>query len=84
MGQYLLQQEVLLEEECRKILDLQNEDIPKEVHIFKGPPYHKEGNIPMRVVRIIIPIGDHIEIGDPLKEEDIQVRVGGHPNEEDI
>ena len=35
-------------------------------------------------MRIILPIGDHIGIGDPLKEEDIQVRVEGHPNEEDI
>ena len=35
-------------------------------------------------MRIIILIGDHIGIGDPLKEEDIQVRVEGHPNDEDI
>ena len=61
-----------------------NENIPKEAHIFKGHPYHKEGNIPKRVVRIIIQIGDHIGIGDPLKEEDIQVRMEDHPVKEDI
>ena len=33
---------------------------------------------------IIIPIEDHIGIGDPLKEEGTQVKVEGHPNEEDI
>ena len=33
---------------------------------------------------IIIPIGDHLGIGNPLKEEDIQVRVEGYPNEKDI
>ena len=38
----------------------------------------------MRVVMIIIPIGDHIGIRDPLKEEGIQGRMEGHPNEEDI
>ena len=35
-------------------------------------------------MRIIIPIGDHIGIRDPLKEEDIQVRVEGHLIKEDI
>ena len=35
-------------------------------------------------MRIIILIGDHIGIGDPLKEEDIQVRMESHPIEEDI
>ena len=33
---------------------------------------------------IIIPKVGHIGIRDPLKEEGIQVRAEGHPNEEDI
>ena len=73
-----------MEEECQKVLDSWNEDISKEAHISKGPPYCKEGNIPTRVVMIITPIGDHIGIKDPLKEEGIQVRAEGHLNEEDI
>ena len=52
--------------------------------IFKGPPHHEEGNTPERVVMMIIPIGDHIGIRDPLREEDIQVRVEGHLIKEDI
>ena len=63
---------------------LVNENIPKEVHTFKGPPYSKEGNTPERVVLMIIPTGDHIGIGDPLKGEDIQVRVEDHLIKEDI
>ena len=61
-----------------------DENIPKEAPIFKGPPYCEEGNTPERVVMMIIPTGDHIEIGDPLKEEGIQVRVEGHLIKEDI
>ena len=33
---------------------------------------------------MIISTGDHIEIRDPLKEGDIQVKVEGHLIEEDI
>ena len=33
---------------------------------------------------ILIVIEDHIEIEDPLKGEDIKVRMGGHQIEEDI
>ena len=64
------------------MLGLQNENIPKEAHIFKGPPHHKEGNIPERVVMLLIMIGDHIGIKDPLKEGDIKVRMEGHQIEE--
>ena len=63
---------------------MQDENIPKEAHISKGPPYHEEGNIPERVVMMIIPTGDHIEIRDPLKERDIQVKVEDPQIEEDI
>ena len=64
------------------MLDLWDENIPKEAHIFKGPPYCKEGNILERAVMMITE--DHIEIGDPLKEGDIQVKVEGHQIKEDI
>ena len=84
MGPYLFQQEILLEEECQKLLDLQDKNIPKETHIFKGPPYQKEVNIQERAVMMIISTGDHIGIGDSLKEGGIQVKVEGHQIEEDI
>ena len=73
-----------MEEESQKIPDLQDENIPKEAHISKRPPYHEEGNIPERTVMMIISTGDHIEIGDLLKEGDIQIKVEGHWIEENI
>ena len=84
MGPYLFQQEILSGEECRKTLGLWDENIPKEAHIFKGPLHHKEGNILERVVMVIILIGDHIEIEDPLKERDIQAKVEGCQIKENI
>ena len=62
---------------------MEGEYSKKKAHIFKGPLCHKEGNIWERVVMILIMIGDHIEIKDPLKEEDIKVRMEGHQVEED-
>ena len=62
---------------------MQDKNIPKEAHIFKGLPYHEEGNTPERVVTMIISTGDHIGIEDPLKGEGIQVRVEGHLIKED-
>ena len=41
------------------------------VRIFQELLYHTEGNI-QEIVAMII---DHTEVGDPLKEEDIQVRM---------
>ena len=55
-----------------------------KVHIFEELLHHTEGNILVGVVMILIVIEDHIEIKDPLKEEDIKVRMGGHQMEEDI
>ena len=81
MDLHLSQQET--KEGCQKTLGLWNEDIPNEAHIFKGPPHCKEGNILERVVMILIMIGDHIEIEDPLKEGDIEVKMEGHQIEED-
>ena len=80
MDLYLSQQET--EDDCQKILGLWNENVPKEEHIFKGPPRHEEGNMPERVVMILIMIGDHMGIEDPLKEGDIKVRMEGHQIEE--
>ena len=68
MDLYLSQLET--EEGYQRILGL-NKNIPKMVHIFKGLLCHAEGNIWEIVVMII----DHIEIGDPLKEEGIQIRM---------
>ena len=36
----------------------------------------------MRVVMILIVIGEHMMIEGPLKEEDTKVRMGGHQIEE--
>ena len=72
-----------MEEECQKILDLSDKNIPKEAHTYKEPPYHEEGNIQEKAVMMIMSIGDHIGIGDPLKEGDIQVKVEGHLIKED-
>ena len=44
----------------------------------------KKGNIQESVVMMIIPTGDHIEIRDPLKEGDIQIKVEGHWIKQDI
>ena len=52
--------------------------------MYKEPLHCKEGNIQKRVVMMVIPTGDHIEIGDPLKEGDIKVIVEGHQIKEDI
>ena len=68
MHLYLSQLET--EEGYWRILGL-NKNIPKMVHIFKGPLCHAEGNIWEIVVMII----DHIEIRYPLKEEGIQIRM---------
>ena len=73
-----------LEESCQRIQDL-NKDISKRVHIFKGLLHHHAGgNILVRVVMILIVMEEHMEIKDPLKEEDIKVRMGDHQIEEAI
>ena len=59
-------------------------NIPNEAHMFKRPLYHEEGNIQERAVMMITSTEDHIEIGDPLEEGDIQVKVEGHWIKEDI
>ena len=59
-----------------------NEDISKRVHIIKGIPHHAEGNILVRVVMTVMMIEDLMEMEDPLKEEDIKVRMGDHQIED--
>ena len=52
--------------------------------MYEEPPYQEEGNIQEKVVMMIMLIEGHIEIGDPLKEGDIQIKVEGHLIKEDI
>ena len=63
------------EEDCQRIQDL-NKDISKRVCIFKGLLHNAEGNILVRVVMMLLVIREHMEIKDPLKEEDIKVKNG--------
>ena len=72
-----------LEEGCQRVQEL-NKDISKRVYIFEGLLHHTGGNILVRVVMILIAVEEHMEIRDPLKEEDIKVRMGGHQIEEAI
>ena len=61
-----------------------NKDISERVYIFEGLLHHAGRNILVRVVMILIVVEECIEIGDPLKEEDIKVRMGSHQVEEAI
>ena len=54
-----------------------------EVHTYKEPPYHEEGNIQEKAVMMIMLIEDHLGIRDHLKEGDIPVKVEGHLIKED-
>ena len=68
MGQHLSQQEILSEEECRKIPDMRDENISKEAHMCKEPPYQEGVNIQEKVVKMKMIIEGYIEIKDPLME----------------
>ena len=70
----------MLEEEYRKVQGSWNGNIPKMARIFKELLCHAEGNIWEIVVMII----DPTEVGDTLKEEGIQVRMGDCLIEGDI
>ena len=50
--------------------------------LFKGLLHHIEENILMRVVTILIMIGDHIGITGPLKEEGTKVIMEDHQIED--
>ena len=52
--------------------------------MYEEPPYQEGGNIQEKVVMMIMLIQGHIEIGDPLREGDIQIKVEGHLIEENI
>ena len=66
-----------LEEECQRMQE-------SNKNHFEGLPHHTEENILVRVVKILIVIGEHMMIKGPLKEEDTKVRMGGHWIEETI
>ena len=51
---------------------------------FEGLLHHIGENIQMKVVMILIVMGDHMMIRGPLKEEGTKVRVEGHQIEEII
>ena len=54
----------------------------KETHIYKElPPQEVENTERMKVIMMVL--GGHIEIGDPLMKEDILAKVGGPLTEED-
>ena len=46
--------------------------------MYKEPPYQEGGNIQEKVVMMTMLIEDHIEIEDPLREGDIQIKVEDH------
>ena len=51
--------------------------------MYKEPPYQEGGNIQEKVVMMTMVIEDHIEIKDPLREEDIKIKVESHLIKED-
>ena len=51
--------------------------------MYEEPPYQEGGNIQEKVVMMTILIEGHIEIKDPLREGDIQIKVEGHLIKED-
>ena len=53
-------------------------------NLFEELLYHAEENIQVRVVMILIVIGEHMKIEGPLKEENTKVNIGGHQIEEGI
>ena len=72
-----------MEEEYRKTPDWQDENIPKEAHMYKETPCQEVGNIQEKVVMMTMLIEDHIEIKDSPREGDIQIKVEDHLTEED-
>ena len=66
-----------LEEECQRMQE-------SNKNVFEGLLHHIEENILVRVVMMLIMIGDHIEIEGLLKEDGTKVRMGGHQIEETI
>ena len=72
-----------LDKDCQRIQGL-NKDNYKRVYFSEELLHCTEGNILVRVVMILIVIEDHMEIIDPVKEEVVKVRMGGHQIEEAI
>ena len=65
------------EEEFQRVQEL-------DKNLFRGLPHHTEENILMRVVMILIVMGDHIEIKGPLKEEGTKIKMEGYQIEDII
>ena len=51
--------------------------------MYKEPPCQEGGNIQEKVVMMTMLIEDHIQIKDPLREGDIQIKVEAHLIKED-
>ena len=65
-----------------KFLGQQNENPLKETHIYKELPLPEVENTE-RMTVIMMVLGGHIEVGDPLIKEDILTKVGDPLTEED-
>ena len=66
-----------LEEGCQRKQELNK-------NLFEELLHHTEENFQVRVVMVLIVIGEHMKIEGPLKEEDTKVRMEGHQIEEAI
>ena len=51
--------------------------------MYKECPCQEGGNIQEKVAMMTMVIEDHIEIEDPLREADIQIKVEDHLTEDD-
>ena len=71
-----------MEEEYRKFLGQWNENPLKETPIYKELPLPQVENTE-RMTVIMIVLGGHVEVGDPLMKEDILTKVGHPLTEED-
>ena len=71
-----------MEEEHMKFLGQLNENPLKETHIYKElPPPEVENTERKKVIMMVL--GGHIEVGDPLMKEDILTKVGDPLTKED-
>ena len=66
-----------------KFLGQLNDNHLKETHIYKELPLPEAENTERKKV-IMMGLGGHVEVGDPLMKEDILTRVGDLLTEEDI
>ena len=71
-----------MEEEHIKFLGQLNENPLEESHIYQGLPLLEEESVEGKIV-IMMVLEGHVEIGDPLKKEDILTKVEGPLTEKD-